>query len=263
MAQDKYIIRPTITQTEAEADLGDGQSSLVDGDGTETAYKHAHRIGDKVYTTANNRVYDKNTDTWSFPPETFGELTAVTELNVGENGDINLHLDGAGNGIIDLQDIVNVSHPFTSIVPEHVWARLCKVGLVGGAKIIGISDSFGSAGISLLGLSLAGCPGPNIVLDVGKSDGAGGYEAIGNAHIVVDVKNGGTGVARIYGNGDASFDGSLSVVGNVKMKVFNQASAPTTSDIPSGFSAMWTDTDDSKCYLCYNHGGTIKKVELT
>jgi hypothetical protein len=50
--------------------------------------------------------------------------------------------------------------------------------------------------------------------------------------------------------------------GTFSPRVFNQASEPTTTQIPSAFAAFWTDTDDSKCYLCYNHGGTVKTVEL-
>jgi hypothetical protein len=47
------------------------------------------------------------------------------------------------------------------------------------------------------------------------------------------------------------------------LSTLNQSAQPSSSDIPSGGSVIWTDTDDSKCYLCYNHGGTVKKVELT
>ena len=43
----------------------------------------------------------------------------------------------------------------------------------------------------------------------------------------------------------------------------NQSTQPSNTEIPAGGHAFWTDTDDSKCYLCYNHGGTVKKVELT
>jgi hypothetical protein len=49
----------------------------------------------------------------------------------------------------------------------------------------------------------------------------------------------------------------------VVLPTLDQSAQPSNTDIPSGGSVMWTDTDDSKCYLCYNHGGTVKKVELT
>lgn len=50
---------------------------------------------------------------------------------------------------------------------------------------------------------------------------------------------------------------------NYTPKVYAQSATPTTAQIAEGEFAMWTDTDDSKCYMCYNHGGTIKTVELT
>jgi hypothetical protein len=49
----------------------------------------------------------------------------------------------------------------------------------------------------------------------------------------------------------------------VVLPTLDQSAQPSNTDIPSGGSVIWTDTDDSKCYLCYNHGGTVKKVELT
>lgn len=58
-------------------------------------------------------------------------------------------------------------------------------------------------------------------------------------------------------------DGDLSVAGNVTMQVFSQADEPTTDQLSAGQMCMWIDTDDSKCYICYNHGGSIKVVELT
>jgi hypothetical protein len=57
--------------------------------------------------------------------------------------------------------------------------------------------------------------------------------------------------------------GSLTVNGALTPKTFNQSAKPTTAQVPSGTMAIWTDTDDSKCYICYNHGGTVKTVEMT
>jgi len=52
-------------------------------------------------------------------------------------------------------------------------------------------------------------------------------------------------------------------VGSLTPAVFNQAAEPTVAQLPAGQMCFWTDTDDSKCYLCYNHGGTVKTVEMT
>lgn len=50
--------------------------------------------------------------------------------------------------------------------------------------------------------------------------------------------------------------------GRLAIKTFSQANEPDTTDLPSGKFCFWTDTDDSKLYICYNHGGTIKTTEL-
>ncbi len=51
--------------------------------------------------------------------------------------------------------------------------------------------------------------------------------------------------------------------GRLGIKTFNQAAEPTTTDLPTGKFCFWTDTDDSKLYICYNHGGTVKTTEMT
>jgi hypothetical protein len=74
-----------------------------------------------------------------------------------------------------------------------------------------------------------------------------------------------TGLASFTRVGNPQFSVMLATAastGTFSPRVFNQASEPTTTQIPSAFAAFWTDTDDSKCYLCYNHGGTVKTVEL-
>ena len=51
--------------------------------------------------------------------------------------------------------------------------------------------------------------------------------------------------------------------GRLAIKTFNQSAEPTATDLPAGKFCFWTDTDDSKLYICYNHGGTIKTTEMT
>ncbi len=48
----------------------------------------------------------------------------------------------------------------------------------------------------------------------------------------------------------------------VRLLMFNQSAEPNTTELPAGRAGIWTDTDDNKCYLCFNHSGTVKKVEL-
>lgn len=86
------------------------------------------------------------------------------------------------------------------------------------------------------------------------------------------IANGDTTSPLIYGEFNNSTPSSqiLKVNGKLestevfKQKTFSQTTQPTTTDIPDGYSAYWVDTDDSnRTYLCFNQGGTIKKVELT
>ena len=51
--------------------------------------------------------------------------------------------------------------------------------------------------------------------------------------------------------------------GRLGIKTFSQSTEPTTTDLPLGLFCFWIDTDDSKLYICYNAGGTVKTVEMT
>jgi len=52
-------------------------------------------------------------------------------------------------------------------------------------------------------------------------------------------------------------------VGRLAIKTYSQAGEPDADDLPAGKFCFWTDTDNAKLYICYNHGGTIKTVEMT
>ena len=45
--------------------------------------------------------------------------------------------------------------------------------------------------------------------------------------------------------------------------ILEQSDAPTTDQFAYSHLVIWINEDNSKCYLCYNQEGTIKKVELT
>ena len=45
-------------------------------------------------------------------------------------------------------------------------------------------------------------------------------------------------------------------------KFYSSASAPTTTNIPDGFSCMWKNTTDSTLKLYANDGGTLKSILL-
>lgn len=71
-----------------------------------------------------------------------------------------------------------------------------------------------------------------------------------------------TNYIRFASNGDQSFVGTSGFY----PRTLNQAAEPApglgATELDTGELCIWTDTDDSKCYLCYNHGGTVKTVEL-
>lgn len=48
-----------------------------------------------------------------------------------------------------------------------------------------------------------------------------------------------------------------------KLPIITQETEPTESNIGENNSAFWIDTVNEKVYLCFNYGGTIKKVELS
>lgn len=51
--------------------------------------------------------------------------------------------------------------------------------------------------------------------------------------------------------------------GRLGIKTFTQSAEPTTEDLPADMFCFWIDSDNSKLYICYNHGGTIKTTEMT
>jgi len=59
----------------------------------------------------------------------------------------------------------------------------------------------------------------------------------------------------------------LTLSGGFYPRVLNQADEPAAgtgaTQCDTGELVVWTDTDDAKCYFCYNHSGTVKTVELT
>ena len=51
--------------------------------------------------------------------------------------------------------------------------------------------------------------------------------------------------------------------GRLAIKTFAQAAEPTVADLPAGKHCFWSDTTGTDLWLCYNHGGTVKSVQLT
>ena len=71
-----------------------------------------------------------------------------------------------------------------------------------------------------------------------------------------------TNYTGISATGDVSFAGSAGFYPRVLDQTDEPAAGTGATQCDTGEAVIWTDTDDSKCYLCYNHGGTVKTVEL-
>jgi len=73
---------------------------------------------------------------------------------------------------------------------------------------------------------------------------------------------GDTNYIQIGSNGDVSFTGTAGFYPRVLNQSAEPAAGTGATQCDTGELVVWTDTDDSKCYLCYNHGGTVKTVEM-
>lgn len=72
----------------------------------------------------------------------------------------------------------------------------------------------------------------------------------------------GTNQTTISHTGDQTFAGSAGFYPRVLNQSAEPAAGTGATQCDTGEMIFWTDSDDSKCYLCYNHGGTVKTVEL-
>ena len=83
--------------------------------------------------------------------------------------------------------------------------------------------------------------------------------------VVGDCKFGddNTNYISISSTGDQTFTGSAGFYPRVLDQAAEPAAGTGATQCDTGELVIWTDTDDSKCYACYNHGGTVKTVELS
>jgi len=84
-------------------------------------------------------------------------------------------------------------------------------------------------------------------------------QVVGN----IKVGDDNTNYTNIGATGDQTFVGSAGFY----PRTLNQASEPAAgtgaTELDAGEMCIWTDSDDAKCYFCYNHGGTVKTIEMT
>ena len=72
-----------------------------------------------------------------------------------------------------------------------------------------------------------------------------------------------TNYISIGTTGDVTFTGSAGFYPRVLNQSAEPAAGTGATQCDTGELVVWTDTDDAKCYFCYNHSGTVKTVELT
>ncbi len=63
-------------------------------------------------------------------------------------------------------------------------------------------------------------------------------------------------------NGNQTFVGSAGFYPRLLNQSGEPAAGTGATQLDTNEMCIWTDTDDSKCYFCFNHGGTVKTTEL-
>lgn len=71
-----------------------------------------------------------------------------------------------------------------------------------------------------------------------------------------------TNYISITETGDQTFAGSAGFYPRVLNQSAEPAAGTGATQLDTAEMCIWTDTDDSKAYFCFNHGGTVKTVEL-
>jgi len=82
--------------------------------------------------------------------------------------------------------------------------------------------------------------------------------------VVGDCKFGddNTNYCSISATGDLSFTGSAGFYPRLLTQADEPAAGTGATQCDTGEMVVWKDSDDSKIYLCFNDGGTVKTVEL-
>lgn len=126
----------------------------------------------------------------------------------------------------------------------------CDYNVIGANAAISPRD-IGSPGTSVANLLIGGS-GDHSAWTTVKIDATNTY--IGDG--------GSTNYIQIGSNGDVSFTGTAGFYPRILNQSAEPAAGTGATQCDTGEMVVWTDTDDSKCYLCYNHGGTVKTVEM-
>jgi hypothetical protein len=110
----------------------------------------------------------------------------------------------------------------------------------------------------------------NIVTTTSGSSTAGfvgikTYAPLANLDVVGTTRFGDstTNYVAISATGNQTFVGSAGFYPRLLNQTAEPAAGTGATELDTSEMCIWTDSDDSKCYLAYNQAGTVKTIELT
>ena len=104
-----------------------------------------------------------------------------------------------------------------------------------------------------------------ILLKTNGNVGIGTEAPNAKLQVVGDTRLGdqATNYTEFTATGDQTFTGSAGFYPRTLSQAAEPAAGTGATQLDTGEMCIWIDTDDSKCYYCYNQAGTVKIVELT
>lgn len=236
----------------------------------------ANRI---VYATGNENeiptIDTAKADSTSTLPAIGVTIAAIADGAYGRVMQVGL-LENVNTATLAVGDVLYVSDsvagvptttpPVTPSLTQEIGTVLVSDASVGAIQIVArglTGDEHGTAQNSFL-----------------IGDGTTGsktltFNAASDASIVWNETSINLGAAATFGDGgttnfvlvsatgDLSFAGSAGFYPRFLTQSAEPAAGTGATQCDTSELLVWKDSDDSKVYLCFNDGGTIKKVELT
>jgi len=224
--------------------------ALGTNEGVEVIHQH---LGDAAVVAAGF-TYDLSTTTYTDTTVAFGATGTNVQMFVEDNDKIyvaSATMFDQINVLLAIAASSTIRPTFTYSVDDGTWVTFIPSDDTSGFQNSG-TIRFDSDALTTWG--------PRTVNEVTGAAGAVDYYWIRikrKRNIVATLPTEST----IQVTATGTFH-SWDSEGRLGIKTFNQAAEPTTTDLPAGKFCFWTDTDDSKLYICYNHGGTVKTTEM-
>lgn len=206
------------------------------------------------YLAINGSNANQNINIGSYDLTTTGDITGgslnlSTNFTITDNGSGQITITTATSNQ-DLLFSVNDGGILKTVM--YLDSSYPAVRILGNAKIMSASNSHNS-------INLYDSSGDMILHSANavKINSSDPFE-------VYNMRIGGsTNYVNFDGHGDLEFFGDSGFYPAVLNQATKPAAGTGDTEVDAGEMKIWTDTDDSKCYICYNHGGTVKTVELT